>query len=245
MSNKSDEQPISFERDKYIKDEDEIVVDRTKHKDSLERPVFHPQRWRTQKRTAAQRERDLAEIAQLYLAGGSQREIMEVINANRDYNISRQMVGKDIKLIWERWKETYLRDFNELKMRELAKIDKLEAEYWEAWEDSCQDFMSVEKYEVNDKVAHGQKAASEEAELQDSYQRVRTTTKKEKRTGDPKYLEGIRKCINDRCKILGLHSAKKVDINWRTEARAAGINPDELEDNLVNEFIEAANRGAK
>ena len=84
------------------------------------------------KRTRIQIEDDRREIASLYLQGKTQQAIAERLN------MTRQMVGYDLKAIQRRWREDTSRNLDEDKARELAKLDELERTHWQAWEDSLE-----------------------------------------------------------------------------------------------------------
>lgn len=204
--------------------------------------VLFPQKYKTKKRTIAERERDLAAVAGYYLDGMTHQEIANKLNSERDYTLSRRMVSKDVGIIWDRWRESYIMDANELRVRELVKLDKLEATYWDAWERSVQDIVTVKQDKTSDKVAHGLNAKGEtsesDQELRPSYERTKTTTEKKQTTGDVKFLEGIERVIEKRCKILGLFAPKNVNINWRKQAEKDGLDPDKVVDELTEYLIE-------
>ena len=204
--------------------------------------VNFPQKYKTKKRTIAERERDLAAVAGYYLDGMTHQEIADKLNSERGYTLSRRMVSKDVGVIWDRWRESYLMDANELRVRELIKLDKLEATYWEAWERSIQDIVTVKQDKTADRVAHGLNAKGEisedDQELRASYERTKTTTEKKQTTGNVKFLDGVEKVIEKRCKILGLFAAKNVNINWRKQAEKDGLDPDKVVDELTEYLIE-------
>jgi len=78
------------------------------------------------KRTQGQREKDMEYIASEYLRGKYQYEIA------RELKLTQQQISYDLKEIQRRWMAS-LDDFDKAKGKELAKLDKLEAELWEAW----------------------------------------------------------------------------------------------------------------
>ena len=60
--------------------------------------------------------------------------------------------------------------------------------------------------------------------------------------GDPRYLQGIQWCIQERCKILGLYAPVTSNVNiknWRDEASDMGIDPDALMSELVSKYVDA------
>jgi len=138
------------------------------------------------KRTKIQRENDLQEIARLYLKGWSQHDIETYIARNRDYGISRQMVGYDLKAIQKRWLASSVRDFDEARAQELAKLDELERVAWDAYELSKEPII---KRKTAKKVDGETTEATQEVSL--GY-------------GDPRFLDKVSWCIDRRCKLLGL-----------------------------------------
>lgn len=88
------------------------------------------------KRTKAQREEDLVFTARAYLRGKAQHAIAEELSQERDYKITQQQISVDLKTIFKRWRDSQISDMDELKRRELEKIDHVETTYWEQWERS-------------------------------------------------------------------------------------------------------------
>ena len=135
------------------------------------------------KRTPFEREQNLVEIARRYLHGMSQMEIAD------ELGLSQSQISRDLKVLHERWMKSSLVDLNEAKARELARIDNLEREYWDAWRDS-----RGERLETNTKQIAG--GANDRKEV---------SIKKVKLEGNPDFLTGIQWCIEMRCKILGIY----------------------------------------
>jgi hypothetical protein len=143
-------------------------------------------------RKPLERERDLREMAALYLRGLTHYEIAQRLN------VSRQQVGYDLKVLQRRWQESALADFNGKKAAELARIDELERSYWEAWERSCQ----AREVTTQEKIQAGEGEA-------DSGRR-KAGVRKEQRDGNPEFLRGVERCIEMRCKITGAFAAVKI-----------------------------------
>lgn len=188
------------------------------------------------KRTEGEREVDLIEIAKLYMTGETQQTIADHISKIRPYSLTRVTIHNDLKVLHERWKESQLVDFDTAKAKELAKIDRLENEYWFAWKRSLR--MSEEI--ISEKIQDSQTTQSGTTP---GYAREKIKKKEVTTFGDPRYLQGVQWCVDKRCAIFGLDAPKKVDINWRDEAKMAGIDPDQFEDKLVKEFVDAAKQG--
>lgn len=145
------------------------------------------------KRSKTERELDLTVVAELYLKGRYQQKIAEHLGEIRPYTLTQQQISQDLKTIRKRWLESSIRDFDELKAEELAKIDKLEVTYWDAWDRSL-----------------GQRERKETSRT--TGERVRDSARvvRQQGLGDPRYLTGIQWCITKRCDILGLNAPTKL-----------------------------------
>lgn len=193
------------------------------------------------KRTRGQRENDRSFIARLYLQGKTQQVITDAINdryAKQEIGIhlSRQSILNDIKWIRKQWLDSALVDFNEVKAVELAKIDDLEREYREAWERSQRDAET----RIAEKTSAGQADAKKKGTTS-----TKAVSKKVGQVGNPKFLEGVQWCIEQRIKIFGLHAPKQVDVNWRQEAESQGLDADEILETAVDAYLEALAAGAE
>jgi len=146
----------------------------------------------TARKGKLQRVADQQGIVRLYLKQKSHKEIAQTMNVSVHY------VGRQLKQIKDAWLESTLVDFNRRQNQELARIDALEAEYWTAWEGSKSD-ESREALEYVD----------EDSIMRLSRKRLETI----KRNGTSSFLQGIQWCIEQRCKILGLHAPKEIKID--------------------------------
>lgn len=171
------------------------------------------------KRTPTQREHDLELIAALYLRGKRQADIAKEIG------VDQSQVSYDLKEIHKRWRESTLVSINEAKHRELARIDNLEVEYWNAWARSCEE-------KTKTRTEKGTTGAS------------KASVEKDQMLGNPAYLTGVLSCIEQRCKIFGLYEAAKISIDWRKVVEEKGINAGDLFERMVNTYIAAVNGDA-
>ena len=144
------------------------------------------------RRSAAQLARDRRKIADLYLKGWIQADIADEIG------MSQATVSNDIAALHRDWLALALVDFNEAKAQELAKIDRLEREYWAAWERSCEDAETITE----------KARASRGSDKPDS---VEKTKQAKGQAGDPRFLAGVQWCIEQRCKILGIEAPKRIE----------------------------------
>ena len=153
------------------------------------------------KRLKIQRRRDTKKIGEMYLRGETQMQIAE------ELKMSVSTVCRDLKTLQDDWVESSLVDYDEAKAKELAKIDQLEREYWDAWVNSRED-----------KETDTKKAISLAAKIEDEggepgvIIRHEGTRREEGQTGDPRFLTGVQWCINKRCEILGLDAPHKTDL---------------------------------
>lgn len=177
------------------------------------------------KRTKKQRELDLPYIARLYLKGKSQIEIADTLADERPYSLSQRQISYDLKAIQGKWLESALIDFGDARARELARIDTLEQEYWEAW------VRSQEQTEKKNTSVSGDKKGVE--------------INRENRDGNPQFLSGVQWCIEQRCKIFGLYEPERFAIDWRQEAKESGIDAGALFERMVNEMVDAIEGGGK
>ena len=147
------------------------------------------------KRSRLQREKDLTEISRLYLAGKVQAEIADMLK------VSQQQVSYDLAILRGRWQRAANTNIGELKARELAKVDRLELEYWDAWQRSLEADKTIKTkgkvQQVDDNTHFIREQPAEQTAHTDS--------------GDPRYLQGVQWCIERRCKILGIDAPEKVE----------------------------------
>lgn len=185
------------------------------------------------KRTPFQIENDRREIAQMYLRGKTQHEISQLlISPDRGYILSQQMISYDLKVVQAQWQKSTLVDIDEIKGRELARIDTLELEYWQAWE------RSQTNAEIKTTRARGTRR-----EGKSTPEEVEHTERTEGRTGNPAFLNGVQWCIEQRCKMFGLYAPEKINLDWRREAETKGIDAGELFNKIVSEYVAALKAG--
>lgn len=157
-----------------------------------------------QQRTKDQVAQDKALISELSLKGCTQQRIAEIINeryrqAGSKITITAASVNIDIRKIREEWERSGLLNVHEHKLLQLKKIDALESEYWRSWQKSIE---KPTKRTLSKKISYrsGQEIKQTESREEDFY-------------GDPRFLDGINKCIQQRCSILGLTKEEKTTVD--------------------------------
>jgi hypothetical protein len=165
-------------------------------------------------RSRIEREQDRDECMRLLLKGWTFTQIAQFQER------SRQLVAHDIKTVEERWKQSAVINFSEARQRQLARLEVLEKTAWEAWERSCQPRSSTRdrRRHLPTMDLRALEDASEALASADGLDdddsgpagRVETehTTRTEQRDGDPRFLERIAWCIQERSKLLGLYLEK-------------------------------------
>src|SRR5262245_53581405 len=115
-------------------------------------------------------------VAALYIQGQSQARIAEQVG------VAQGTISYDLQAIRKEWLASSVRDFDEAKSQELAKLDHLEAEAWAGWERSCAD--GITNHERKEQVLRsprkkGRKSkAKEKARLVVVKRILETTTRK-------------------------------------------------------------------
>ena len=135
--------------------------------------------------TLARRER----VASLYLQGWTQASI------GKECGVVQQQISFDLQAIRALWRESLLRNFDEARAQELAKIDVVELEYWQAW-------------------ARSQQPAETTDTARDSAGKSKASVRRVGQAGNPRFLEGVVKCIERRCALLGIDAPHQIRVNW-------------------------------
>lgn len=182
--------------------------------------------------TSHEREAKIAECSSLYLSGKPQVEIAAKLG------ISQQQVSSYLKTLQKRWQAQAGEAVDARKARELARLDRLEAEHWAAWERSCQNSQTT----VNRAKTVSLKDENESGLIElPALEREWSHTERGQ-AGDPRFLEGVAHCIELRLKIVGGFAPTQVEIkDWRDEARAAGVDPDALVADLFAKVPQVGN----
>ncbi len=154
------------------------------------------------RRSEIQIEKDREKISNWYLSGWSQRRIAA------ELGLSQNQILYDLKIIREQWQKNITMNLDEVKAKEMAKLHQVEKEARMAWERSQTDFKATTvsgktvKVEIIDPETG---AVRTEEKLRPTGQIVHTET----RAGDPRFLDQVNKCIERRCKLLGLDAPQK------------------------------------
>ncbi len=129
------------------------------------------------------------QIGDLYLRGTTQVEIAAALR------VSQATVSRELEWWQKRWEKEHVADLHKARLRELAKIDRLEVAAHAAWERSQQDA----------ETRHAETTSGRATKDGDPLPDLTKASKTFKgQCGDPRFLERVAWCIDQRCKILGL-----------------------------------------
>ncbi|MSR57617.1 MAG: hypothetical protein EXS05_08085 [Planctomycetaceae bacterium] len=119
-------------------------------------------------------------VTELYVQGWSQAEIAAHLET------AQSTISKDIQQVRRQWEQSTLRNFDQLRARELQKLDYIERQAWAAWDRSQKPSQSAV---VTDQgTGNGQ----------------HTRKSLKHQIGDPRFLDQISKCVSQRRALLGL-----------------------------------------
>ena len=127
--------------------------------------------------TPAQVQANLFITEEMYFCGRPQKAIAERLG------VRQQTIGYYLGKLNRIWQEKHADKLDAHKARELARLDHVEREYWRAWERSQADSETATQEQVDGKT--------------------KVSLSKRGQAGDPRFLEGILRCIEMRLKIVG------------------------------------------
>lgn len=138
------------------------------------------------KRSEAQVAFDRNRLTEMYVGGSSMYEIADEIK------VSVATVSREIQALHRHWRENPQVQFDDMMLRTLANLDRLEWEAWEAWERS--------KAPRKITTTFGGRKEGGEAKVNSVQVQII------EQTGDKAYLDVIKECTIQRAKLGGLIS---------------------------------------
>jgi len=150
----------------------------------------------------------------MHLQGTSQQRIAQEVG------VSQATVCRDLRAIQREWMRSALRDLDDLKAREVAQVDNLERELWAAWDASRRELrVSRTRRRAGVGSSEFEQVRTEKTELEQvgtqkngkkGFREI--IVRRESRYGEPRFLEGVEKCIEQRCRIFGLYAPTSINI---------------------------------
>lgn len=141
-------------------------------------------------------------VSRLALAGVKNQEIAD------ELGVDIAAVRSDLTHLSKQWKREAKRSTDKLIREQLGRLSTLEAEYWEAWEASKKPTTKTSK-QTKKSTKNGDETTA----------KVDTTTT----SGDPRFLEGVHKCIEQRRKLLGLDAPEKTESIIKIDSDDEGL----------------------
>jgi len=147
------------------------------------------------KRTKIQAKNDRVRIAELYIKGVYQSVIA------KELGLSQVQISHDLKRIQAEWVKNTTLNLDAYKGKEIAKIDQVERTAWEGYTRSLGKFKSTitTGRDISENKETGKVTAGNKDQV----------VKVEERNGDPRFLDIVMKCIERRCKLMGLDAPDK------------------------------------
>ncbi len=117
-------------------------------------------------------------------------------------------VKRDLKAIELQWREEAVKDIGKVTAEQIAKIDAVELHAWTQWRES------VGTQKDGQRQPRERTRVTTKSELKQDGTKIETETDKMVETLLPesKYLDIIQKCIEQRCRILGVKPPDVLDI---------------------------------
>jgi hypothetical protein len=174
----------------------------------------HPKvgRYRTPDQKVAEQQR----IAHYLAQGLAQYQIRPLIEQEFAVTRTKMMISRDVQEIRARWWTALQRDLDQWIVERLAELRALKQEYWQAW------FASKGTQQTSTK-AQGASCGRDwmSAQIHEAQS-----------PGNPLYLAGIQRCIEEECRLLGLHAPLQIEpfVRWEAEriAKEYGLHVEDV-----------------
>lgn len=142
-------------------------------------------------------------VSNYYLEGRSYRWIAIQIEEEIGQKLSFVTVGNYVARLLSEWKEERVGKLDDLKTIELTRIAKLENTYWEGWQRSL---TATKRTSDKQRAQPGKKLVAGELVDTMNVKQAEKSEYTEENFGDPRFLDGIKWCIQMRCKLLGIEA---------------------------------------
>jgi len=159
---------------------------------------------RSLKRNDYQIKADDLLISEQYLRGATMMEIVDIIEDQREYKLSISTISSSLAKMKEKWMVSSSGKIQTMVNQDLRKLDVIERDAWEAWEESKGSSKQVFKTTSKRKNQDGEMVG-------DVYEKV--TKKHIVYQGNEKYLKLILDCIDKRQKMLGVIENININVN--------------------------------
>ena len=151
-------------------------------------------------KTKEERMQRRARVSELYIEGRSMAEVGKIIGVSHD------TVFRDIRWCREQWRTRAADNIQKHTERELARIDHLDIEAWRGW------FRSIGMI----KTVKNETGTGAQGSINKTIETI------ERKAGDPRFLAEAFKCIERRCRILGLDAPNKIGFGSEGKSELVG-----------------------
>lgn len=179
----------------------------------------------TQKRRQI-REARLQIVSELRLQGKSVRQIADAVTARLQLKkkVSTGTIHSDLKLLLQQWREDNNQNTEEWVQLEVARVDMLIAELYEAWEKSKKDYERTRASQERRQMIETQRAKGSPNTTKHPASFLKQSQSREQviNYGNVGYISEIRKLLEYRAKLLGLYAPDRKEV---TGANGQPLNP--------------------
>lgn len=176
-------------------------------------------------RTKEQRAADIAKLARLRLFGHTQTECAEKLG------VSQATISRDLDTIVKGWKAEAVADMESIKAKELAKLDALEVEAYNAWVGS-----KAESQKTTVEERPGRQSSKDADADKPAKGSKHIKIEKQRSDGDPRFLQALLAIQDRRAKIQGFDVPVKFD---GTVTNKATIDASALSNEAISEILAA------
>ncbi len=166
---------------------------------------IEPKKKAAPKSSRAVRQAHLARVATLYCQGVPNGQIAELTDR------TASAITYDVNALLKKWQAEQIEGIDKIKVEQLAKIDVVEADAWDAWKQSRGVHVKRTRKTKSTELTQAARDDAEEFRIKIPVEEVERTRQKEKLAGDPRFLAIVLDCIKRRCDILGLDAPKQID----------------------------------
>ena len=178
------------------------------------------------KRTEMMIAEDRAKVCSLLARGfESNTEIAAVINENRElaYHISPAQIAYDKEYMKKKYLEKGIEDFAVYRGQILSELEELTRTYWVAYELSRRNKITIESDAVVDEEQYDI-LGNEGLGMQSGekiFNRLAKTKEEQRLEGNPAFLQGVKSCIEQKAKMLGVDGTNKIALTDTTGTKNA------------------------
>lgn len=167
-------------------------------------------------------ERD-EKVAYFILRGHNYREVAQMIGVK-----STQTVWASVQRCIAYWRQETLKHIDQWLGIEIHKTMRIEAEAWAAWERSR---LPAETQRIVQAALPPEDNGNEAT----TFVPVEVQSTQKGQAGDPRYLVVIDKCIDRRCKLLGLYAPERLALTDPTGTKEYGAD---ARDTLLSRLLQ-------